>query len=297
MPQSVTAPTTAGRLPLSKVPEATAIFWVLKILTTGTGETASDFIGNSAIWLAAILVVLTAATLVTALVLQFRATRYVAPIYWSAIAMISVVGTMLSDGSRIALGISYLTSTIAFVIAMVVVFTTWYRSERTLSIHSIYTRRRETFYWCAVVATFALGTSTGDWTAQSLNLGFLGSGLMFIGIILLPALAYRFLGLNSIVAFWWAYITTRPLGASFADWMAVYKGGGGLGWGTGPVTLTFGLIIIAFIAYLTWTGRDVVESLDVEPGPEPGALAGGRFAAAAHENSSFEAARHDPGRS
>jgi uncharacterized membrane-anchored protein len=269
MPQSVTTPTTDRRHALSKVPEATAMFWLIKVLTTGTGETASDFIGNSALWLAGILVVLTAVALITALVLQFRADRYVAPIYWAAIAMISVVGTMLSDGSRIALGISYLVSTIAFVVAVTAVFTTWYRSERTLSIHSIYTRRRETFYWCAVVATFALGTSTGDWTAQSLNLGFLGSGLMFVAIIAIPAIAHRWLGLNPIFAFWWAYITTRPLGASFADWMAVDKHNGGLGWGTGPVTSIFGIVIIVLVAYLTWTGRDAVESLDVELDPQP----------------------------
>lgn len=270
MPQSVTQPTTARRHLLSKVPEATAIFWVIKILTTGTGETASDFIGNSAIPVAAALVVLTVIALVTALVLQFKAERYVAPIYWSAVAMISVVGTMLSDGSRIALGISFLTSTISFVIALAVVFGAWYRSERTLSIHSIYTRRREVFYWCAVVATFALGTSAGDWTARSLNLGFLGSGFMFIGIILIPAIGHRWFGLSPILAFWMAYITTRPLGASFADWMAVSPRDGGLGWGTGPVTAVFGLVILTFIGYLSWTGRDLIESLDVELDLDPG---------------------------
>jgi uncharacterized membrane-anchored protein len=249
---------------LSKVPEATAVFWVIKILTTGTGETASDFIGNSAVPIAVVLVLVTAVALVTSLVLQFKADRYVAPVYWAAIAMISVVGTMLSDGSRIALGITFGESTISFVIALIVVFTLWYRREGTLSIHSIYTRRREIFYWCAVVATFALGTSAGDWTARSLNLGYLGSGFMFIGIIAIPLIAHKVFGLNAIPAFWMAYITTRPLGASFADWMAVKPSEGGLGWGTGPVTLVFGLIIIGFVGRLTWTGRDLVESLDVE---------------------------------
>ena len=271
MPQPVTSAPSTRRTPLSKVPEATAVFWLIKILTTGTGETASDFIGNSAVPLAVGLVLLTAIALVTALVRQFRAERYVAPIYWAAIAMISVVGTMLSDGSRIALGITFLESTLSFVVALAVVFTLWYRREGTLSIHSIYTRRREVFYWAAVVATFALGTSAGDWTARSLNLGYLGSGFMFIGIILIPAIAYRWFGLNPILAFWSAYVTTRPLGASFADWMAVSKHEGGLGWGTGPVTLVFGTVILLLVGYLTWTGRDVVESLDVElpAGPNP----------------------------
>ena len=263
-PASAQARTTSA---LSKVPEATAAFWVIKILTTGTGETASDFIGNAAVPVAVALVVVTAAALVTALILQFKADRYVAPIYWFAIAMISVVGTMLSDGSRIALGISFLESTISFVLALVVVFALWYRRERTLSIHSIYTRPRELFYWSAVVATFALGTSAGDWTAMSLNLGFLGSGLMFIGIILVPLIAHQVFGLNPVLAFWMAYITTRPLGASFADWMAVEKDRGGLGWGTGPVTLVLSVVILAFVGWLTWTGRDLVESLDVDLDP------------------------------
>jgi uncharacterized membrane-anchored protein len=244
-----------ARRALSKVPEATALFWVIKILTTGMGETASDSIGNSALWLAGPLVLITAVALVTAFVLQFRADRYEAPLYWFAIVMVSVVGTMLSDGSRIALGISYTTSTIAFVVALTVVFTTWWRSERTLSIHSIYTRRRETFYWCAVVATFALGTSTGDWTAQTLHLGYLGSGLMFIGIILVPLVLHKVFGLNAILAFWWAYVTTRPLGASFADYMAVSRSAGGLGWGTWPVTGVLALVILALITYLTRSGR------------------------------------------
>ena len=247
------------------VPEATAAFWVIKILTTGTGETASDFIGNSAIPVLLALVVVTAVALVAAVIPQFKADRYVAPVYWFAIAMISVVGTMLSDGSRIALGITFLESTLSFVLALGVVFSLWYRREGTLSIHSIHTRPREIFYWSAVVATFALGTSAGDWTAMSLDLGYLGSGLMFIGIILVQLLAYKVFGLNPVLAFWLAYVTTRPLGASFADWMAVERDRGGLGRGTGPVTLVLSVVILALVGWLTWTGRDLVESLDVEP--------------------------------
>ncbi|HEV7656920.1 MAG TPA: hypothetical protein VGP36_19595 [Mycobacteriales bacterium] len=257
----------ARRTLLSKVPEATALFWVIKILTTGMGETASDFIGNQGLVLAGGLVLVTAVALVSALVAQFRATRYVAPVYWAAVTMISVVGTMLSDGSRIALGITYAVSTVTFVVALAVIFGLWYRSERTLSIHSIVTRPRETFYWAAVVATFALGTSAGDLTARTLRLGFLGSGWMFLGIILVPAIAYRWLGLNAILAFWAAYVTTRPLGASFADWMAVPRRDGGLGWGTGPVTLVVAAVILALVGWVTWTRRDLVESLDVDPDP------------------------------
>ena len=258
-----------ARQALSKVPEATALFWVIKILTTGMGETASDSIGNSAVWLAAALVVITVVALVTSFRLQFRADRYVAPVYWFAIVMVSVVGTMLSDGSRIALGISFTVSTAAFVVALAVVFTTWWRSERTLSIHSIYTRKREVFYWCAVVATFALGTSAGDWTAQTLHLGYLGSGLMFIGIILVPLALHKVFGLNAIFAFWWAYVTTRPLGASFAAYLAVPKHAGGLGRGTWPVTGALFAVILGLIGYLTWSRRDLIESLDIDVEPAP----------------------------
>ncbi len=272
MPRTLIAPAAGRRHLFSKVPEATAAFWIIKIMTTGMGETASDFMGNQPTLLAAALVAATAIVLVTALVLQFRADRYVAPIYWLAIVMISVVGTMVSDGSRVALGVSFLTSTITFVVVLVGVFGFWYRSERTLSIHSIYTRRRETFYWLAVVATFALGTSAGDMTARTLDLGYLGSGFMFIGVILVPAIAYRWFGMNPILSFWMAYVTTRPLGASFADWMAVRHSEGGLGWGTGPVTAVLAVVILAFVGYLTLSRRDVVESLDVELDPEDAAI-------------------------
>ena len=154
-----------------------------------------------------------------ALVLQFSVRRYVPWIYWLTVVMVAIFGTMAADVLHVGLGIPYIVSTTFFAAALIVIFSVWYISEKTLSIHSIYTRRRELFYWATVVTTFALGTAVGDLTATTLHLGYFFSGVMFAVLIALPALAYWLLGLNEIFAFWLAYVLTRPLGASFADWM------------------------------------------------------------------------------
>jgi uncharacterized membrane-anchored protein len=164
--------------------------------------------------------------------------------------MVSVFGTMAADVLHVGLGIPYLVSTIFYAVVLAAVFLIWRRVEGTLSIHSIHTRRREAFYWLAVLATFALGTAAGDLTAVTFNLGYLGSGVLFAIAIAVPALAYWKLGLKAIPAFWGAYIITRPLGASFADWMAVSHARGGLDWGTGPVSMGWALAIAAFVAVL-----------------------------------------------
>jgi uncharacterized membrane-anchored protein len=211
------ASATGARLQplLSKVPEATALFWALKILTTGMGEVVSDdLMGRST----PIAVVLGALTLSAALIWQFRTTRYQVWPYWTAVAMVSVFGTMVADGLRKGLGLTFVDTTIAFSILVAISLAAWYLSERTLSIHSITTRRRETFYWSTVMATFALGTAVGDMFASTLGWGFLESGLGFCALITVPALAHRFLKLDAVVAFWAAYVVTRPLGASFADY-------------------------------------------------------------------------------
>ncbi|MFJ5676370.1 hypothetical protein [Streptomyces sp. NPDC093097] len=256
---AVAAPQARGRYRgaapgLSKVPEVTALFWVVKILTTGMGETASDYLGRTlgpipagALGFAGFAVLLAA---------QFRAPRYRAALYWSAIVMVSVFGTMAADVVHVILGVPYLVSTIAFAVALAVILTAWYASEGTLSIHSVRTRRRETFYWATVLTTFALGTAVGDLTAGTLHLGYLTAGLVFGALILVPALAGRFLGLGAVAAFWGAYVLTRPLGASFADWMGVPAARGGLGWGTGPVTLTLTVPIALLIGYLAVSGKD-----------------------------------------
>ncbi len=233
---------------LSKVPEVTALFWIVKVLTTGMGETASDYLGRTLGPIPA--GALGLGGLVVALVAQFRGDRYRPWTYWSAIVMVSVFGTMAADVVHVVAGIPYTVSTVAFTVALGAVFIAWHLSEGTLSIHSIRTRRRETFYWATVLATFALGTAVGDLTAGTLHLGYLASGFLFAALIAVPALAGRYLGLNAVAAFWWAYVLTRPLGASFADWMGVPAGRAGLGWGTGPVTLALIVPIAALVAVL-----------------------------------------------
>lgn len=241
---------TAGRARLgrSKVPEVIALFWVVKILTTGMGETASDYLARA---LGPVLAgALGLAGLTVTLALQFRASRYRAWTYWSAIVMVSVFGTMAADVVHVVGGVPYAASAVAFSVLLAGVLFAWYASEGTLDIHSVRTRRREVFYWATVLATFALGTAVGDLTAGSLHLGYLTSGLAFAVLIAVPALSRRFLGLNTVAAFWWAYILTRPLGASFADWMGAPTAHGGLGWGTGPVTLALTVPIVLLVAHL-----------------------------------------------
>jgi len=248
-----------------KVPEITALFWITKILTTGMGESTSDFM-NQGLG-PAIAVPLMLLGLAAALVLQFKARRYVASVYWLVVVMVSVFGTSAADALHVGFGIPYVVSTAFYAIVLAIVFAAWHRSEETLSIHSIYTPRRETFYWATVLATFALGTAAGDMTATSLHLGYLASGFLFAGLIAIPALAWWRFGLNEILAFWLAYILTRPLGASFADWMAVPRSKGGLGWGTGPVSLGLALAIVGFVAYLTVSRADVRGEQGAHVGP------------------------------
>ena len=254
LPSGATPSTTAtpavgtARLLVSKVPEVTAVFWITKVLTTGMGETTSDYLAHTLD--PAVAVCLGGLGFAAALVLQFTVKRYIPWVYWLAVAMVSVFGTMAADVLHVGLGIPYLVSTIFYAVVLAAVFLIWRRVEGTLSIHSIHTRRREAFYWLAVLATFALGTAAGDLTAVTFNLGYLGSGVLFAIAIAVPALAYWKLGLKAIPAFWGAYIITRPLGASFADWMAVSHARGGLDWGTGPVSMGWALAIAAFVAVL-----------------------------------------------
>ncbi|HEY5316374.1 MAG TPA: hypothetical protein VIJ20_00225, partial [Solirubrobacteraceae bacterium] len=209
--------TSGVRQAATKVPEIILMFWVAKILSTAMGEATSDYM-NQAIG-PAIAVPIMLAGLYLALKLQFREDHYVAWRYWLVVVMVAVFGTSAADALHVGLGIPYVASTAFYAIVLAAIFTAWYRSEGTLSIHSINTPRREKFYWATVLATFALGTAGGDLTATEWHLGFLPSGLMFIALIAVPAIAWRRFGLNSVIAFWFAYIVTRPLGASFADWL------------------------------------------------------------------------------
>ncbi len=239
----------------SKVPEVTAYFWMIKVMTTGMGEAASDFLAHQLGPIAA--VGISGLGLLVALALQLRASQYIAWVYWLAVVMVSVFGTVAADVVHVGLGVPYLISSIGFLVVLGLIFWLWNRSEGTLSIHSIYTCRRELFYWAAVLATFALGTAAGDMTAKPWGWGWLPSGLFFAALISIPALLHQRFGLSEVFTFWWAYILTRPLGASFADWMAVAPKDSGLGWGTGQVALGLAVLIALFVGYLSLTKRDL----------------------------------------
>jgi uncharacterized membrane-anchored protein len=241
--------TSAAADAASKVPEVTVVFWITKALTTGMGESSSDYLVHTLP--PAVAVVFGFIALLGALAIQFRARRYVPWIYWLAVAMVGVFGTMAADVLHVGLHVPYAVSTVFFAAALAVVFTVWFLTERTLSIHSIYTPRRELFYWAAVVTTFALGTAAGDLSAVTLHRGYFSSGVMFAIVILVPAVAHWRFGMNPILAFWFAYIATRPLGASFADWLGVSHHRGGLALGPGPVSLSLAALIVAFVVYLT----------------------------------------------
>lgn len=257
--------TNRSRHPLSKVPEITIYFWIIKILTTAMGESLSDY--SVHVINPVIAVALGGLALAVALIIQFRTRHYVAWIYWLAVAMVAVFGTMAADVLHVGLGIPYLVSTSFFAVALVVIFAVWYLSEKTLSIHSVYNGRREMFYWATVLTTFALGTAAGDMTAVTLGWGYLFSGVMFAVLITGVAVSHyiakgvleaqhRHLSRNAVFAFWLAYILTRPLGASFADWLGKPRSWGGLGVGDGLVSLVLTLLIVALVAYMTISRRD-----------------------------------------
>lgn len=239
----------------SKVPQVTVVFWVIKILTTGMGETTSDFLAHTID--PAIAVGIVGLVFAASIGLQFLVRRYVPVVYWFAVVMVSVFGTMAADVLHVGFGVPYAVSTVSFAAGLAAIFGIWYRFERTLSIHSIHTWRREAFYWAAVLATFALGTAAGDLTANTFHLGYLVSGIVFAVVITIPAVAHWRFGMSPVLAFWFAYVTTRPLGASFADWLGVPPSRGGVDLGTGLVSLTLGLMIAALVGYLAITHKDV----------------------------------------
>jgi uncharacterized membrane-anchored protein len=238
-----------------RVPEITVYFWVIKALTTAMGEGTSDYAVHRLGSVPA--VVLGFAGFVVALALQLSMRRYLAWTYWLAVVGVGVFGTMAADVLHVGFGVPYPVSSFLYAAVLVVVFVVWQKTESTLSIHSIDTTRRELFYWAAVVATFAMGTALGDLTATTLHLGYFSSAILFAGIIAVPAFGYWFLGWNSIFSFWFAYVATRPLGASFADWMGKPRAIGGLGWGDGTVALALTALIVVLVAFLAVTRRDV----------------------------------------
>lgn len=241
---------------LNKVPEVTIFFWIIKICATTVGETAADFLAtNLGLGLTGTTLVMSG-LLAGALFFQFRARKYVPSYYWLTVVLISVVGTLITDNLVDNYGVSLKVTTTLFAIALAVTFSVWYSSERTLSIHTIHTSKREAFYWSAILFTFALGTAAGDLVAESLNLGYWKSAVMFGGLIALIGLAYRYLKLNAVFAFWAAYILTRPLGASIGDFMSQPRSAGGLALGTTGTSAVMLSIILGLVIYLGVTRVD-----------------------------------------
>jgi uncharacterized membrane-anchored protein len=241
---------------LNKVPEVTLYFWIIKVLATTVGETAADYLNEHFdLGLTGTTLVMSL-FLVVALAVQFSYRRYVPVVYWLAVVLISIVGTLITDNLVDNLGVKLETTTIAFSIALAITFAVWYRQERTLSIHTIYTTRREAWYWLAVLFTFALGTAAGDLAAERMALGYWKSALMFGAAIGVVFAGWRYFKLNSVLAFWIAYILTRPLGASLGDYLSQPSDDGGLELGTTQTSLVFLLTILSLVVYLTVTKVD-----------------------------------------
>lgn len=249
-----------GQREALRVPRISVIFWAIKGLSTAMGEVTSDYLVHA---MSPVLAVLFGFVgFCTALTVQVRQRRYVAWAYWLAVVMVGVFGTMAADVLHVGFGIPYTVSSGLYAVCLVGVFLVWRRVEGTLSIHRIDTLRRELFYWAAVAATFAMGTALGDLTAYTAHLGYLISIMLFAGLIVVPAVGYRF-GWDPVFSFWFAYVMTRPLGASVADWLAKPARAGGLGYGDAPVVLVLGALIVVLVGYLTFSRRDV------QPAPAP----------------------------
>lgn len=242
---------------LNKVPEVTIFFWIIKILCTTVGESAADFLNYNLNLGLTTTSVITGVLFAITLTIQMGLKRYVAGVYWLTVVLVSVFGTLVTDNLTDNLGVPLETSTIVFSVLLGLVFLVWYLSERTLSIHSIYTRRRESFYWLAVLVTFALGTAAGDLISEGLGVGYLKTGLLCAGLIGIITIAWR-LGLDAVLAFWLAYILTRPLGASLGDYLAQPTSNGGLGLGVTITSIIFLVAIVITIVYLSIRKPDVI---------------------------------------
>jgi uncharacterized membrane-anchored protein len=265
---TTTQPVTAGqrgRQMLNKVPEVTFYFWVIKIMCTTVGETAADYLNVDKGFGLTNTTYFTGGLLVVALVLQFWLRRYVPPVYWVVVVVISVFGTLITDNLSDRYKVPLTTSTIVFTVILAIVFAVWFASERTLSIHTIFTTKREGFYWLAILFTFALGTAAGDLVAEKFALGYGVSLLIFGGAIAAITFAHYAFKLNAVLAFWLAYILTRPLGASIGDGLSQSKHDGGLGLGTTDTSYIFLGCILLLVAYLSITRRDQPERVSPAP--------------------------------
>jgi len=238
---------------LNKVPEITLYFWIIKIMCTTVGETAADFLNVDLQFGLAATSVVTSVLLAVFLIMQLRRKSYVPWLYWLVVVLISTVGTLITDNLVDNFGVALETTTIAFSLALAAIFAAWYMSEKTLSVHSIFTRKRELFYWAAILFTFALGTAAGDLVAEGLNLGYANSAVMFGGMIAVVSLAYFGFKANAIVAFWAAYVLTRPLGASLGDYLMQPTTHGGMGLGAPLTNAVFLAGIVGLVIYMTVT--------------------------------------------
>ncbi|WP_300319448.1 hypothetical protein [Accumulibacter sp.] len=246
------------RLPmLDKVPEVTLFFWIIKIMATTVGETAADFLNFDLHFGLNATALLIGTLLAAFLLMQLRARRYVPWLYWLVVVLISIVGTLITDGLVDNFGVPLATTTIAFGLALLATFATWYASEKTLSIHAIFTTPRELFYWAAILFTFALGTAAGDLAAEGMQLGYANSTLMFGALIALVTIAWHVFRANAVLTFWLAYVLTRPLGASFGDFLSQATADGGLGLGTVLTSAIFLASIAGLVIYLSASRRDV----------------------------------------
>lgn len=245
-----------GRQIWNKVPQVTIFFWIIKIMATTVGETAADFLNFNLNWGLTITTIAISGLLLISLFFQISASKYIPTLYWTAVVLISVVGTLITDNLVDNLGVPLELTTLFFSLALLVTFVTWYASEKTLSIHSITTGKREAFYWLAILFTFALGTAAGDLVAESMNLGYWVSAVIFAAIIGAVSLAHFLFKLNAVTAFWMAYILTRPLGASLGDYLSQPHSEGGLELGTTGTSIIFIVIILGLVLYLTKTKKD-----------------------------------------
>src|SRR4051794_22567779 len=256
MTTTTASPTTLGRRMLNKVPEVTLFFWVIKIMCTTIGETAADYLNVDLGFGLTKTTYVAAALLAVLLAAQMRTRRYVPVVYWAVVVVISVFGTLITDNMTDAYHVPLTTSTTVFAIVLAIVFAVWYGFEHTLSIHTIVTTRREAFYWLAILFTFALGTAAGDLTAEKFALGYGVSVALFGAAIAVIAIAHFASRKHAVLAFWLAYILTRPLGASIGDGMSQSKHAGGLGLGTTGTSYLFLGCILALVSYLTISRRD-----------------------------------------
>lgn len=243
---------------LNKVPAVTLFFWIIKILCTTVGETAADYLNETLGLGLTNTTYVIGALLLVVLCFQFGARKYLPSVYWLTVVLLSVVGTLITDNLTDNFGVSLETTSILFAIALVLTFLAWYASEKTLSIHSIVTTQREAFYWLAILFTFALGTAAGDLTAEKFALGYLVSLFLFAGLIAVVTFAYKVFKLNAVLAFWIAYILTRPLGASIGDYLSQAPDDGGLALGTTITSAIFLVTILGLVIYLTKTKRNEI---------------------------------------